>query len=108
MRYQLGTSVEMSALRRLGLPWGPSTEAERLLVGQLWRDAVEHNDLYDAFQQLTFLQQSIVRMYVVFGLEEDVIGEHLGFGTDSVRTEICKALCHLAEHASWKPVVTDR
>jgi DNA-directed RNA polymerase specialized sigma24 family protein len=106
MRYQPGASVEMPATHRLGFALEPVEDADRLLVGQLWRDAVEHNDLYDAFVHLTPLQQSTLRMHVIFELDEDIIAEHLGSDVGAVRVAVSEALWDLADQGSLKPIVS--
>jgi RNA polymerase sigma factor (sigma-70 family) len=104
-RYQRSRSVELAAVRRLGLERpapgdGELLEVERLIVTEeLWEE-IQH-----AIEVLPHDQQEVVRLHFIDELGYEEMAHRLGVSNDVVRTRTSRALRALRVSAHLREAI---
>ncbi|MGH2902357.1 MAG: RNA polymerase sigma factor [Solirubrobacteraceae bacterium] len=85
-------TVEMTALRRLGLERQVPTDDELLEIERMSFEQEMHNHLHDALGKLPSEQQGALRMRFIDELSYPEIAERLGVSYDVTRARVSRAL----------------
>lgn len=104
-RFRRSNSVELIAMRRLGLERPVPTDQELLQIEQMGAEADIHGCLQDALKRLPPDQREVIQLRFIDELSYPEIAETLGVSYDLARTRSSRALRALRASGQMRDVI---